>query len=279
MNALIFFQIGRALLVRLLHCRPFIFTVSILFSHHALFAETIVMGYFPLRPFQYAVSEEEAPRGASITYFNAIAKKMGYEVEWVGPLPLPRLLLYVSQGKATKKGIIDGVVTVIDSEEWRENIFFYPDEPYTRVQSSLFLTRDNELSEITGIEDLDGYTIGFHCGAPRSPFFQSSNNHVLFDCMADTSRIENNIDKLLLGRIDAYYDLNEHSFLFEALLLGKNDKIKIIPLPEPPQNIFIGFSKSSPKGALLLEQYNIAVKDLDLNYDDILKNEMNINAP
>jgi hypothetical protein len=77
----------------------FIVGLSILWSFQDIGAETIKIGYFPHKPHQYQTESSGKPRGATVTYFEAVAAKMGYEVEWVGPLPINRLIDYLKEGR------------------------------------------------------------------------------------------------------------------------------------------------------------------------------------
>ena len=68
-----------------------VFGGLLLLSHQYVCADTIKMGYFQHQPHQY-IDDEAKPKGATIKYFEIVAKKMGYEVEWVGPLPFARMM-------------------------------------------------------------------------------------------------------------------------------------------------------------------------------------------
>lgn len=238
----------------------------------ALSAEKIVMGYIHLKPFQYQSSVDTRAKGAAIAYFERIAEEMGYEVEWVGPLPLPRLLEYMRKGENTTNKQLDGTAMIFDTPMWHQ-IYHLSEQPYYKVQSSLFVHKDSPLTEIKSGKDIKGLTIGSHCGAPPTEFIQKNKHLFKSDCLAGQKRIERNIQKLLMGRIDAYYGLNDVDLPYYASQMNVADQIRTLHLPEPPREVYVGFSKQSAKAQKLLEQYNQATKTLQLDFQSFLTRE------
>lgn len=111
-------------------------------------AATVKMGYFNLPPHMYATSEGKA-QGASVRYVNTVFKLMGYDVEWVGPLPYMRLLHYIEDGE------IDGMPLMQESE--KEPLFFFPDTPYYQPQPVFIVKKSNPLAKIGSITDIQDY--------------------------------------------------------------------------------------------------------------------------
>ncbi|MBU1170252.1 MAG: hypothetical protein KKD44_11865 [Proteobacteria bacterium] len=84
-----------------------IWILLVFFQGQNLGAETSKMGYFMLPPHTFNDGVDGPAKGAGIVYFNEVAAKMGYDVEWIGPLPLPRLTEYLKKG-----GLIAGVLNI-----------------------------------------------------------------------------------------------------------------------------------------------------------------------
>ena len=87
-------------------------------------AETIRMGYFEVRPHIYTSETSGLPAGAAVTFFEMVAKNMGYDVDWVGPLPHARLVSYLEKGEE-----IDGDPIMSMTPE-REKFLFFPEIPF-----------------------------------------------------------------------------------------------------------------------------------------------------
>ncbi|WP_370979429.1 substrate-binding periplasmic protein [Agaribacterium sp. ZY112] len=239
---------------------------------NALSAEKIIMGYIHLKPFQYQSSVDKRAKGAGIAYFERIAEEMGYEVEWVGPLPLPRLLEYIRKGENTTSRPLDGTAMIFDTPKWRQ-IYHLSEQPYYQVQSSLFVHKDSPLTKIQSGDDIKGLTIGSHCGAPPTQFIQNNKHLFKSDCLAGSKRMERSIQKLLMGRVDAYYGLNDVDLHYYASQMGVADQIRTLHLPEAPREIYVGFSKQSPKAKKLIQQYNQAADKLQLDFQRFLTRE------
>jgi len=81
-----------------------------------LYAETVRMGYFEIKPHMYQ-DKTGKPAGASIRYFESIAKEMGYDVEWTEALPFPRLIYYLQEGS------VDGTLVITKNPEREEFLY------------------------------------------------------------------------------------------------------------------------------------------------------------
>jgi ABC-type amino acid transport substrate-binding protein len=230
-------------------------------------AETIKIGYFPHKPHQYQTKPSEKPRGATVTYFEAVAAKMGYEVEWVGPLPINRLIDYLKEGR------LDGgahLARLILPE--LEDFIYYGDKPFHYAQGIFVVRKDNPLAQITSVHDVEGYRVGWLARVSPSQFVQDNIAHLQMDYIVQADTVwEQSLKKLLLGRLDAIHELNAYTLPFIATQMHLADQIKVLLLPEPPQPVYMGFSRQSPRGKLLAEQYNAAQKELPFTHEDYVK--------
>jgi polar amino acid transport system substrate-binding protein len=245
--------------------------ISVFFGFRETSAEKITMGYFEIKPHMYK-TEGLQPKGASIAYFEDMASKMGYRVEWKGPLPFPRLIEYL------KNGEVDGSLVFTKNKE-REQYLYYSEPPYYSVQSVFAVKKANKLDKITSADDVKGYKVGFLKKAYQTRFLTDHMDQFTMEYIHGTEWVKQNLYKLIRGRIDAAYDLNPWTMQFEAILLKIDDQIKILTLPEPPRGIYAVFSKKSEKGKGLLESYNKIFQDVRLDYVSLIKKEFDSLVP
>lgn len=240
------------------------------FSPPELFAETIRMAWATLPPHIYASEDGGPPAGPNIDLFNKIAEKMGYTVEWVG-MPLPRIT------QAMKKGTegIDGHTLTIKIPEW-EKYALYPAKPYFSTNPCIAVEADNPLQRIKSVEDIDGYRIGFAATFTNlyPPIIMQNKNRLILDEISGNDWTQRNISRMLMGRLDAAFELNSYSILYVAKMLRMDKKIKILSLPSKKTDYYHVFFKTSPKAQKLLKAYEKVVADYKFSYDEMLIEEI-----
>lgn len=235
---------------------------SVLLMGDLLQAETMKVGYFINKPFIYVDEATGKPRGSKVKLVEMIAEKMGYTVEWIGPLPLLRYATYL------KEGTIDMGTSVVKLPEIEE-IVYYSAHPTDLVQTVFIVRKDNPLTQISSIQDVAGYRVGWFADMTPSQFVQDNLASLQMDYMPVSDTMDNqSLEKLLLNRVDALHQMNAYSLPFIAAEMHVLDQIKVLPLPEPPTPVYIGFSKKSPRGQRLLEQYNAAQAELAIGPED-----------
>lgn len=228
-------------------------------------AETIKIGYFSHEPFHYLDKTSGKARGAVITYFEAVAAKMGYAVEWVGPLP------YIRMRNGLMDGTIDGYVGFVFSPKYKELLYF-GDKPFYAAQTIFIVRQDNPLTRITSIQDVEGYRLGWLADTIASPFVQNNLAHFQMDDIATGDTMwEQSLLKLLDGRLDAIHDMNAYTLPFIAAKMHILEQIKVLPLPEAPAPLHVVFSRQSPHGKTLLEQYNAVQAAMPFSQEDYEK--------
>lgn len=243
---------------------PFVVGLGLLLPLLASGAEPIKVGYFINKPFIYLNETSGKLQGSRVKYIEAIAAKMGYPVEWVGPLPLVRY------AAALKEGTVDVGASVVKFPILDE-IVYYSAQPSDLSQTVFIVRQDNPLTRITSIRDVAGYRVGWAENTPPTPFVQDNLAHLRMDYMPPRDNMDaQGLEKLLMGRIDALYQLNAYSLPFIAAELHLRDQIKVLPLPEPVLPVYIGFSKASPRGRLLQEQYDAAQAALGFGLEEYL---------
>ncbi|MFO6422089.1 transporter substrate-binding domain-containing protein [Motilimonas sp. KMU-193] len=243
---------------------PFLLTIFVLLGSQAM-AATVKMGYFNLPPHMYSDSQGAA-QGASVNFVNQIFTQMGYEVEWIGPMPYMRLLHYIEEAN------IDGMPLMQESE--KEPLFYFPKYPYYRPQPVLIVKKSNPLTEIKSIADIKNYQVGFIAGVELSPFMKAHQDQLKIEYLSQQNWLELNLLKLKRGRIDAVYGLNQISTLSQGIKMGMQDEIKLLPLPEPPGEMFIGISKKASLGKQIIRDYNRYHVSFKVKYEDLLFQEL-----
>lgn len=235
------------------------------------YSETVTIGYFELKPHAYAkdssVTNSE-PRGAAVEHFKKVAKKMNIDIEWKGPLPFSRLLKYCELGK------LDGAIDIAYNEEWEKNVFYFPNDLIFKATPSLAIKNNNSLNSLKTIDDIAGYRIGFVQKVNPSKFLLNNLDKINMSYLSSKNWLKQSLFKLNKDRLDAVYDLNKYSIQLEMELNGFSNKFKILPLPEDPQKVYTVFSKASKNGADLLKRYNEANQNIDYDYDELIKVEI-----
>lgn len=234
-----------------------------------LSAETIRIGYFQLPPLQYFDKETQKPRGATFTYFNAMAAQLNYDVEWIGPLPLLRL------SQMLEKGEIDGTLGFNKSPEISTFLYFL-DEPLYFAYPIIVVRKDNPLTQIQTIKDIEGYNIGttVSMSGRYAPLLDNHRDKITMETLGGEIWIEQNLRKLLAGRIDAVFDRQPYSVQFVAEKINIRDQIRLLPLPGPPRAMYIVFSKNSKYGKKFLEQVNAFNPTFKLDYQKLIEQEL-----
>jgi ABC-type amino acid transport substrate-binding protein len=251
-------------------------TISILMSISLLcgatvHADKIKMGYFMLPPHQFKNDDSAAePRGAGITFFDQVASKMGDSVEWIGPLPLPRLTEYLKAGT-----VVAGTVGFPKFVVF-EKFLYYPEKPMFMAQPILGLVKDHPLSEIKTIDDIRGFRIGLvkSQSGQYDPLIDTHREAIHLEELGGERWMQQNLEKLIAGRLDAVFDRQKDTMRFVAATLNVSGKIKILSMPSPPLPIYAVFSKASPQGKALLARYNAAISQVTLNYEQLVDKEI-----
>ena len=231
-------------------------------------AEDARVGVFVHAPNVYQDERTREAYGPSVEYIKAVLKEMGY-TPVISVLPIARVFRWLESGE------IDVTLEVGRSAE-RERFLFYPEEPAYVMKPALAFLVENKISKINSIDDVRGMTIGFLSGATSvGDFFSSDPTAVKFDLISGDTWLQQNLSKLLAGRIDAAMDQNPYSYLAEAKNRGVAGKIKVIELPGKGTDAYVVFSRKSPKGQAMVQAYNKAVAggkyDLQIMIEDSLR--------
>lgn len=212
--------------------------------------ETLRIGYFDIPPHVVEVVEGK-PFGAAISYFDRyIAPNFDHPYAWNTEITAPTRLM-----KQLTDGEIDAMIFLGRTAE-REKIFHYPD-PYLVMPEMLALRRDHPIDGIEQVDDIAGLTVGFLVGGRIPEALR--DERIKFDLIAGKQLMERNVEKLLLGRIDAIYAPLSTAVTNILDDRGLGDRIKLVPIGFlPPVEIYTVFSRQSVDPDLVAK-YNAAL--------------------
>jgi ABC-type amino acid transport substrate-binding protein len=212
--------------------------------------DALKIGYFDIPP-HVTGAEGGKPQGAAISYFEEfIAPRFGVPFEWNAEVTAPtRLMNQLGSGE------IDAMIFLGRTKD-REAIFHYPN-PYLVIPEALALRQEFPIDRITDVSDLHGLALGFLVGG-RIPD-QLRDDKIRFDLIAGKRLMERNLEKLLLGRIDAIYAPLSTAVMNIVDDMEVRDKVKLVPIEFlDPVEIYTVFSKKTV-GEAIVEKYNIAL--------------------
>jgi ABC-type amino acid transport substrate-binding protein len=248
--------------------------LSIAAPFHAS-GQAIRMSWFTLPPHVFPSEGGGRPTGPTIELFDAIAARMGYKVDWVGPIPISRLDSERETGELRLDG---GILTVKTATSVKQ--LLYPSRPYFSATPCLGVLADNPLRRIDSIEDIDGYRIGFvrTFASVYPPFLADNRDRLDIEELSGADWTRRNVQKLVEGRLDAVFELNEYSLLYEAEMAGAGGRVKIVYLPSAPLDHYFVFNRNSPRAQALLDAYERAVAGMKFDYGAILDAEIALRA-
>jgi ABC-type amino acid transport substrate-binding protein len=252
-----------------LRINKILFLCTFFFAGHSASAEPIKMGYFILPPHQYVDSDNSKPKGSGIRYFEVLASKMGYTVEWKGPFPLLRL------SEKLKSGAIEGTVG-FNKFPQLEQFLDYAATPMYFARPILVVHKENALKKITSVNNIRGWRIGTisTISGVYTPFIDEHRDMFILDALGGNKWAENNIRKLLKGRLDAIFERNQFTLPFVAAKMKVYSQINVLYVPDPPTPMYVAFSKASKRSRILMEKCNMAIPLLTQSYEQMAQSEI-----
>ena len=141
-----------------------------------------------------------------------------------------------------KIGGIDGACPGFRTPE-REKFAIFLEKPLNYSVFSIFVKRGKEF-EYSELESLHGKTVGINRGYSISSEINNPEHKGKIR-IEQANSAENNLLKLVAGRIDAYVG-NRDAALFIAEKTGISDKISLLPKPvNEPRPVYLMISKAA----------------------------------
>lgn len=218
-----------------------------------IFSESVKVGFFNGYPTNYRDEKTGVATGSTIDYLKDFLSEMGYQPEFIGPLPFPRLL------NMLKSGEIDGLLGLSYVDE-RKAFVYYPDKPYRISYTNIIVLKESPLKEIKTMRDIESYAFSFRNGAVLPDFFIGFENLVNISYLSRDTWIDQSLQLLELKRIDGIINSSELSIYAAAKKLGLKDHLRTVLLPGNEDPLYLGFSRNSPIGEELVKKYNRTLK-------------------
>jgi len=213
--------------------------------------QKVNMLFFDNPPHIY-IDEEGNPAGAVYNFIEeGIAPEMDIKFNWVREsTSIPRQMEDIQNKR-------DTVIALLTYSEERAKLMLFSETPFYSEPPVLAVSRSNPIEAITSVEDLRGMTVGYAIGGYLTPFMRDDS--IVFDLLSNSNYHRVNLKRLNLGRIDAVYAPGKSSLAYNIKVMGLNDEIKLLDLPEPLTPYYIVFSRDAPD---LVRKYNEAFRKI-----------------
>ena len=217
-----------------------------------ILSKELKMGFFLNSPHVIRI-ESKQPVGAIVDWFNQyIAPQINADIIWetMGKT-VPRLLLDLKAGRT------DMVVLLAKSSD-REEWIHYPKKPFLVASCGILVKKEFRLDAIHSFEEIKKDRLGFSVGGFIPKPIKKANLN--FDLIVGDKRQEQNIKKLMLGRLEGMFDPQDLVLHYYAEQFEIVNQTKVIKLPVKPVANYTVFSKTSTESDLV-EQYEIALQN------------------
>lgn len=236
--------------------------ISLMFP---VFGEKIKIGFFQGYPSNFRDGDSGRVTGHTVEYLRDFISEIGYETEFIGPYPFPRLLSMLKEGE------IDALLGLSYVKE-REEFIYYPDKPYRISFPNIFVLKGGDLDRSFDPDIFADYIYSYRNGAALPEYLETLDGALEIKYLSRDSWITQSLQMLELGRIDGIINMSNLSIIAEAKKLGLYNHISMIPIPGEVDPLYLGISKASRIGKELLERYNSNLKVTNLtitHYDEI----------
>jgi len=213
--------------------------------------EVLRVGYWTIPPHVTGVVNNK-PAGAAIGYFDEyIAPRLGVSVVWDTDVTPPTRLI-----DQLRKGQKDAMIFLGKTKE-RTEYLRYPD-PYLDIPQTLAFLQSHPIRRISDVSDLYDLRVGFLVGGRLPDELRDDRIH--YDLIAGERLFQRNIQKLLVGRIDAVYAPLTIALTNILTQMGVDDQVKLVPIEFlEPVLIYTVFSKKTVSEDIV-ENYNKALE-------------------
>ncbi len=208
----------------------------------------------------YVVQEGDELTGADVEITKAVFASMNQPIS-LELLPWKRCLTMVENQQAD--AILDASITTE-----REKFLYFPEEPISNGVTVFFKKKVDALP-FQNLHDLKNLRVGAISGYS---YCDEIDNLPFFDQFERVSALEQNFQKLLLGRIDTLLEVDTVGY-FTAKSMGISDQIEVIPNANYCQSgSYLAFAKKSGHDALAIN-FGKALQDFKKtdDYQQILQ--------
>lgn len=213
--------------------------------------QALRIGYWQIPPHVIDVQNGK-PRGAAISYFREyIEPRLGMTIVWDRDVTPPTRLM-----EQLREGEKDAMIFLGKTEERTEH-FHYP-QPYLEIPQALVFSSGHPIERVSDVSQLYGLRVGFLVGGRLPDALR--DDKIRYDLIAGERLFERNVEKLLLGRIDAVYAPLTIALTNIIEQMQAGDRVKVVPIEFlEPVLIYTVFSKKTV-GNAVVERYNEALE-------------------
>lgn len=177
----------------------------------------------------YIFIDGQITAGFDYEVMNSVLTRMEIDYE-LKIIPWKRCVYLIENREA------DAILDISRNENRLETMIF-PEEPISSSESVLFY-KTGKTYRFDDLNDLDNLTIGTILGYEYNLEFLNAENF----SREPVTTVEQNIGKLLLGRIDMFIS-NRSVGLFTIMNMGKSSEITYLPEPVSGGLNYLAFSK------------------------------------
>ena len=247
----------------------FIFLLVIFIQSFALAeSKTITLVADPWCPWN---CEDKSNPGIAVEVAKAIYEPLGYEVLYV-PMSWFRAIEEVNNGTYT--GLIGADKSIPEVKD-----FIFPETAFSHFDDVYVLKLDSNFS-YKDISSLKGKSIGivanYHFLDEIGKYIEDNyNNPKIISQVTGVNGVEQNLKKLINGRIDMYLD-DRAVILYNAKKLGIRNQIKVGGEIKEDLDHYIVFSPKLSESRMLAKIYDEGIKKLKISgeYQRIIKKYM-----
>lgn len=241
--------------------KNFFIAILLLILIYPAVAQTVKVGFFQGYPTNFIDEKTGIVTGHTVEYIKDFLNEIGYEVEFVGPLPFPRLLSML------KSGDIDSLLGMSWIKE-REEYVFYPNKPYRITIPSIFVLNESNIVNGMDLLKLAEFTFSYRNGAVLPESLREFESILEIESLSRDTWIDQSLQMLELGRIDGIINSSDLSIIAAAKRLGLHKRIRKVTLPGKRDPIYLGISKKSEIGPKLIKKYNKNILSTKLFIED-----------
>lgn len=245
--------------------KVYIILVLLITSLFSAFSQTVKIGFFQGYPTNFIDEKTGEVTGHTIEYLKDFVHEIGYDIDFVGPLPFPRLLSMLKEGE------IDALMGMSWIKE-REEFVFYPKKAYRISVPNIFVLKESKIESGMDIIELAKHTFSYRNGAVLPEYLREFESILEIEYLSRDTWIDQSLQMLELGRIDGIINSSDLSIIAASKRLGLYSRLKMVVLPGKTDPLYLGISKKSPLGKEFIKKYNENIDKTELRieaYDDL----------
>mgnify|MGYP000047143374 CR=1 FL=1 len=217
-------------------------------------------GYFAV-PLHTELKGKNSHVAPGLEYFKLITQKMGISHLSLTEYPLARLLMMAETDK------IDAIVLLANTAQRQKRLVF-SSVALSNLQPVLVLLQQHPLNQINSVEDLIGLKIGVWQASVKESLLDDERIHL--SPINGNNAISRNLKRIDANRIDALYNPDLNSILYELRHGRFNQRFKILNLPTQKIDLNTAFSPAGAKRYKAAYEKALAELQQTLNYDSFI---------